>query len=458
MVCNNIRMVSLSWKTERRKVSSLVPYDKNPRRLTEVQAQQLTKSLERFNLVEIPAVNTDGVVVAGHQRLAMLKALGRGDEVVDVRVPNRKLSTAELKEYNLRSNKNTGEWDLGILASDFDIEMLKDVGFTDAELSKIPFEGLDPNNLNDVPPVPDAATSKLGDLFVLGGHRLLCGDSCKVADVQRLMGGKLAECVFTDPPYGVSVNQGSTQDLKRRHRRIDGKKITNDELVGKVLYNFLLSSFKNMCQVMRPGAAIYVCHSDTERLNFLNAFIAAGLEFKEVLVWVKNSLVMGRQDYHWRHEPILYGWKPGAAHRWYGDRKNTTVFENFPCLQIIPLIEKRGFHITVSTAENHVSFEVPSVKVLEAFTGDKSSVWYFNRPASSKEHPTMKPVELITRALNNSSKRGDIVLDLFGGSGSTLIAAEHLGRLGYLMELSPLYVDVIIKRWEDATGKKAVKL
>ncbi len=438
-------MVSLSWKTERRKVSALIPYDKNPRRLTEVQAQQLTKSLERFNLVEIPAINTDGVVVAGHQRLAMLKALGRGDEVVDVRVPNRKLSTAELKEYNIRSNKNTGEWDLGILASDFDIEMLKDVGFTDAELSKMPFEGLGPDNLNDVPPVPDKATSKLGDLFALGGHRLLCGDSCKPADIQRLMGGKMAECVFTDPPYNVDYG-------------VKGRKILNDAMGKGEFYSFLLEAFKNMAAALAPGGAIYVCHADTERLNFLNAFLAAGLEFKEVVVWVKNSLVMGRQDYHWRHEPILYGWKPGASHRWYGDRKGTTVLENFPCLQIVPLIEKRGFHITVSTAENHVSFEVPSVKVLEAFTGDKSSVWYFNRPTSSKEHPTMKPVELITRALNNSSKRGDIVLDLFGGSGSTLIAAEHIGRLGYLMELSPVFVDVIIKRWENATGKKAVKL
>lgn len=441
-------MVSLSWKTERRKVSALIPYDKNPRRLTEAQAQQLTKSLERFNLVEIPAINTDGVIVAGHQRLAMLKALGRGDEVVDVRVPNRKLSTAELKEYNLRSNKNTGEWDLGILASDFDIEMLKDVGFTDAELSKMPFEGLGPDNLNDVPPVPDKATSKLGDLFALGGHRLLCGDSCKPADVQRLMGGKMAECVFTDPPYNVNY----TGLRKMRNE------ILNDSMSGDDFYLFLLSAFKNMAAAMAPGAGIYVCHGDNERFNFQKAMVNAGLEQKECIIWVKNSLVIGRQDYHWRHEPILYGWKPGASHRWYGDRKGTTVLENFPCLQIVPLIEKRGFHITVSTAENHVSFECKDVKVLEAFTGDKSSVWYFNRPTSSKEHPTMKPVELITRALNNSSKRGDIVLDLFGGSGSTLIAAEHIGRLGYLMELSPIFCDVILERWSRATGKKWEKL
>ena len=437
----------LSWKTERRKISTLIPYDKNPRRLTEAQAAQLTKSLERFNLVEIPAINTDGVIIAGHQRLSVMKALGRGDEVVDVRVPNRKLSAPELKEYNLRSNKNTGEWDLGILASDFDIEMLKDIGFTDAELAKIPFAGLDDDHLNDVPPIPDKAVSKLGELYALGNHRLLCGDACKPDDVKRLMGGAVAGCVFTDPPYNVDY-------VGRRKMR---NKIMNDSMTGDEFYLFLLSAFKNMAAAMAPGAGIYICHGDCERLNFQRAMVAAGLEQKECLIWVKNSLVLGRQDYHWRHEPILYGWKPGAAHNWYGDRKGTTVLENFPCLQVVST-GKKSFYITVSTAENHVSFECCDVKVLESFTGDKSSVWYFNRPTASLEHPTMKPVELIVRALNNSSKRGDIVLDLFGGSGSTLIAAEHTGRLGYLMELSPIFVDVILKRWENAIGKKAVMI
>lgn len=443
--------MDLAWKTERRKVSALIPYDKNPRRLTEAQAKQLTTSLEKFNLVEIPAINTDGVIVAGHQRLSVMKALGRGDEMVDVRVPNRKLSVAELKEYNLRSNKNTGEWDLGILASDFDIEMLKEVGFNPSELAKIPFEGLNDNRLNDAPPVPEKATAKLGELYQLGQHRLLCGDSCKVVGVARLMGKDTADLVFTDPPYNVDYGG----------KRTKRDKILNDAMPTDSFYLFLLSVFKNLFLFMKEGAAVYICHAEAERLNFQAAMTAAGLVNKEVLIWVKNSLVMGRQDYHWRHEPILYGWKPGASHNWYGDRKGTTVLENFPCLQVVPVAAKNGrksFHVTVSTAENHVSFECSDVKVLEAFTGDKSSVWYFNRPTSSKEHPTMKPVELICRALNNSSKRGDIVLDLFGGSGSTLIACEHTGRQARLMELSPKYVDVIISRWETATGKKARKL
>jgi len=170
---------ALSWKTERRKVGTLVPYDQNPRRLTEAQAAQLSKSLSKFNLVEIPAVNTDGVIIAGHQRLATLKALGRGDEMVDVRVPSRKLTDSELKEYNLRSNKNTGEWDYGILAQAFDVDLLKEVGFTDLELALLPLDTLDKDKLDDVPPVPDKAVSKVGDLYELGGHRLLCGDSCK---------------------------------------------------------------------------------------------------------------------------------------------------------------------------------------------------------------------------------------------------------------------------------------
>jgi DNA modification methylase len=242
--------------------------------------------------------------------------------------------------------------------------------------------------------------------------------------------------------------------VKQKKRNV----ILNDSMGDGEFYSFLLSAFKNMATAMAPGAGIYICHGDCERFNFQKAMVNAGLEQKECLIWVKNSLVLTRQDYHWRHEPILYGWKPGAAHKWYADRKQTTVIDAFPCLQIVPLVEKKGFHVTVSTAENHVSFECSDLKVLESFTGDKSSVWYFNRPTSSLEHPTMKPVELIVRALNNSSKRGDIVLDLFGGSGSTLIAAEHTGRLAYLCELSPIFVDVIIKRWENATGKKAVKL
>ena len=439
-------MQALKWKTAQRRVDALIPYDKNPRRLTEDQAKQLTKSLERFNLVEIPAINTDGMIIAGHQRLVILKALGRGAELVDCRVPNRKLTAPELKEYNLRSNKNTGEWDLGILASDFDIDMLKDVGFTDIELSKIPFKGLDEDTLNEVPPVPDKATSKMGDLFALGGHRVLCGDSCKPADVQRLMSGKPAECVFTDPPYNVNYTGKTKKQLK----------ISNDSMTGDGFYQFLLSAFKNMAVSMAPGAGVYICHGDCERLNFQKAMVNAGLEQKECLIWVKNSFVIGRQDYHWRHEPILYGWRPGAAHRWYADRKQTTVIESFPCMQVVKT--DAGYHITVSDAENHVCFSVPSIKVLESYTGNKSSVWYFNRPTASAEHPTMKPVELICRALNNSSKRDDVVLDLFGGSGSTLIAAEHIGRKAYLMELSPVFCDVIIKRWENATGKKAVKL
>ncbi len=437
----------LSWKTERRKVSALIPYEKNPRRLTEAQAAQLSKSLSKFNLVEIPAVNTDGTIIAGHQRLATMKALGRGDEMVDVRVPSRKLSEAELKEYNLRSNKNTGEWDYGILAEAFGVDLLKDVGFSDLELSLLPMEHLDEDQLNDVPPVPDKAVSKLGDLYELGDHRLLCGDSCKPDDVRRLMGGGVADMVFTDPPYNVNYTG-------RRKMR---NEILNDSMSGNEFYSFLLAAFKNMAAYMHAGAGIYVCHSDSERLNFQRAMTDAGLEQKECLIWVKNSLVIGRQDYHWRHEPILYGWKPGAGHRWYGGRKQTTVLEAFPCLQVVPS-GKNAWHVTVSTAENHVSFECRNVKMLEAFTGDKSSVWYFNRPTSSKEHPTMKPVELICRAISNSSKPGDVVLDLFGGSGSTLIAAENAGRKARLMELSPVFVDVIVKRWEKITGRKAKKV
>ena len=208
------------------------------------------------------------------------------------------------------------------------------------------------------------------------------------------MENQLADMIFTDPPYNVDY-KGSAG------------KIMNDNMTDDAFYCFLLDAFKNMAQKSKEGAPIYVCHADSEGLNFRAAFREAGWDLKQCIIWVKHHFVMGRQDYQWQHEPILYGWKPGAAHKFYGDRKQTTV-------------------------------------------------WQIDRPMASREHPTMKPVALCAKAIENSSKAGDIVLDLFGGSGSTLIACEQLNRTCYMMELDPIYCDVIIKRWENLTGQKAV--
>ena len=240
---------------------------------------------------------------------------------------------------------------------------------------------------------------KEGDLWQLGKHRLICADSTDSASISRLMGGDSASLVVTDPPYNVDYT-GKTADAL---------KIKNDTMDDSSFYKFLLSAYTNMYNSLDDGGSIYVFHADTEGINFRKAMLDAGFKLSQCLVWVKNSMVMGRQDYHWQHEPILYGWKPTAAHKWYSDRSQTTV-------------------------------------------------WNFSRPTSSQDHPTMKPIDLISYPITNSSKAGDIVLDPFLGSGSTLIACEQLNRICYGAEIDPHYCDVILSRWEQFTNQTAKKL
>lgn len=237
---------------------------------------------------------------------------------------------------------------------------------------------------------------KYGDIYVLGNHRLMCGDATKKEDVEKLMNSAKADMVFTDPPYNVDY---------------EGKagKIQNDKQSDELFYNFLFNSFTNMYNILKPGGSIYCCHADTEGANFRTAFKNAGFKLAECLIWVKNALVLGRQDYHWRHEPILYGWKEGSAHYFVDDRSQDTV-------------------------------------------------WEYNKPKHSDLHPTMKPIELIARAIKNSSKKWEIVFDPFGGSGSTLIACEQLERNCYMMELDEKYAQTIINRWRVLTKGNVIKL
>ena len=256
---------------------------------------------------------------------------------------------------------------------------------------------VDPQCDEDEAPEPPAEpVTRRGDIYQLGKHKLICGDSTIVDDVQKLMGEDRADMVWTDPPYNVAY-EGKTKDAL---------KIQNDEMSTENFYQFLYDAYSNMLMFTKPGGAIYVAHADSEGMNFRKAMVDSGWMIKQCLIWVKQSLVMGRQDYHWKHEPILYGWAPGASHSWYADRKQTTVLE-------------------------------------------------FNRPSRNAEHPTMKPIELIEYCLTNSCAPRGLVLDLFGGSGSTLIACEKSGRRAALVELDPRYCDVIVARWEKYTGKKA---
>lgn len=239
--------------------------------------------------------------------------------------------------------------------------------------------------------------TKLGDIWKLGRHRLMCGDSTSIEQTEKLMGGQQADLLITDPPYNVSYEGGTNDKLT----------IMNDNMSNDDFRLFLVNAFAAADNVMKNGASFYIWHADSEGYNFRGACFENKWQVRQCLIWNKNSMVMGRQDYQWKHEPCLYGWKDGASHNWYNDRSQTTVMN-------------------------------------------------FNKPQRNGEHPTMKPVELFDYQIRNSSKKGDNVLDLFGGSGTTMIACEHNGRNAYIMELDPKYCDVIIKRWETLTGEKAV--
>jgi len=280
----------------------------------------------------------------------------------------------------------------------FEMDVL---GFDPKELDKL----LEPEQIDGltdedaVPEVPVEPKTKLGDIYQLGNHRLMCGDSCSITDMEKLCAGQLVDMWLTDPPYNVAY-EGKTKDAL---------KIQNDSMGDDQFRQFLRDAYVTADTVMKAGAVFYIWHADLEGYNFRGAAKDAGWTVRQCLVWKKSVMVMGRQDYHWKHEPCLYGWKDGAGHLWAADRKQTTVLE-------------------------------------------------FDKPARNGEHPTMKPVELFAYQMLNNTKGGDIVLDSFGGSGTTMIAAEKHGRYARLMELDPKYCDVIVKRWEDFTGKKAVLL
>ncbi len=395
----------LPKKLELVPIEVLVPYQKNSRTHSDEQVKQIAASIKEFGFTQPILIDGARGIIAGHGRLMAAKLLGL-TEVPVVMLDH--LSDAQKRAYIIADNKlalNAG-WDEQILAAEMadlkDLEFdLSLVGFSDEELDDLfrdADEVLAPGDAEDVPePRPDPKVVK-GEVYILGKHRLLCGDSTVLTDVEKLMNGAKADLIITDPPYNVTYT-GKTKDALT---------IQNDSMGAADFYQFLYDVYTNLYAVTDDGAGIYVFHADSEGSNFRKAMVDAGFKLAQCCIWVKNSLVMGRQDYHWQHEPVLYGWKDTAAHRWYSDRKQTTL-------------------------------------------------WNFNRPTRSGEHPTMKPIDLIEYPLNNSSKRGDNVLDLFGGSGSTLIACEKNARSCYTMELDPVYCQVILDRWQKFSGKKATR-
>lgn len=356
------------------------------------------------------------------------------------------LSEAQRRAYVIADNKlalNAG-WDLEMLQVEIDDlqEMGFDIaltGFSDEELDELLFkEEGEGEGLTDPDEAPDVADpiSQVGDVWILGTHRVRCGDVNHAGEIEALMDGLVADACWTDPPYNVDYESKSAG------------KIANDKQSEEDFKSFLNSSLAAAHAVMKPGSPIYVCHADTAGLVFRSSFLGAGFKISGCLIWAKNSFVMGRSDYQWQHEPILYGWKKGARHRWYGGRNKSTVLEQAGSI----FSQNEDGTVTVSVGGQAI---VISGDNLEA-SPVASTVIRCEKPKRSPDHPTMKPVELINQMLRNSTRQGDIVLDMFGGSGSTLIACEMLGRQARLLELDPRFVDVIVKRWQEFTGKTAV--
>lgn len=372
-------------------MTNITPYTKNAKKHPKKQVEQIANSIKEFGMNQPIVVDAKGEIIVGHGRFLALQHLG-WDIKPEWVIKKDDLTDEQVKAYRFADNKlNESDWDMSLV-----IEELK--GLSEPMLVLTGFDSdliLEPDAKdNEVPEIPETPRSALGDVYELEYHRVMCGDSTKLEDIEKLMGGKKADLVFTDPPYNINYEGKTKKRLK----------IQNDQFEGEGFYEFLHDSFVNCFAVTNPGTAIYVCHADMERIAFQQALQDSGYSQKQNIIWVKDSIVLGRQDYHWRHEPILYGWKEGdGKHKWEGDRKQSTV-------------------------------------------------WEVKRPTRSESHPTMKPVELITNAIFNSSKRDEIVLDPFLGSGSTLIAAEKTGRTCYGMELDPKYMDVIVQRWVDHTG------
>lgn len=406
------------------KTAELVPYEKNPRKIPQAAVDAVKESYRQCGVIDPIEIDENNVILSGHTRRLAAIELGI-DEIDALRVVG--LDEKAKRKYRLLANK-TGEksgWDYDLLADE-----LGDLDFEgyDFEWDLPDEEDPDAQEDNYDVQLPKVARSKPGEIYRLGKHRLMCGSSTDPEQVKLLVGSNLVDLLLTDPPYGVDYVGGT------------GMMIENDNLAGDEFLRFLQDAFDAADQVMKPGAAFYIWHAESGGSVFRNACVQVGWKIRQCLIWVKNGFVMGRQDYQWKHEPCLYGWKDGAAHYFLDDRTQSTVTDDNIDLKKLKKEEM--------------------LQMLQEIFSDKypATVIYEDKPLVNDVHPTMKPVRLMARLVANSSRKKEIVLDIFGGSGSTLIACEQLGRRCFMMELDPKYVDVIIDRWETFTGKKAERI
>lgn len=401
-------------------INELIEAKYNPRKNLkpgDSEYEKIKRSIQEFGYVDPIIINSDKTIVGGHQRYKVLKDLGYNEVecvVVDLDKNKEKL-------LNVALNKISGEWDMELLKNlmedlNKEIDDLSLSGFDDNELQTLmenfKIQEVEEDDFDTEKALEEIKQpiTKRGDVWKLGRHRLMCGDSTVITDVEKLMNNIKVDLLLTDPPYNVDYeNKEKALQKFRPNKRVDDKgntQIANDKLSDDKFKQFLIDAFNSANIVMKEGAVFYIWHADSEGYNFRGACKEIGWKVRQCLVWVKNNIVIGRQDYQWKHEPCLYGWKEGASHLWASDRKQTTILN-------------------------------------------------FDKPQKNGDHPTMKPIALFDYQIKNNTKADDVVLDLFGGSGTTLIACEQNKRINYSMELDEKYCDVIIKRWEELTGQKA---
>lgn len=425
---------------------ALIPYARNSRTHSPEQVAQLARSIEQFGFTNPVLVDEHNTLIAGHGRVMAAQRIGL-PAVPAIRLLH--LSDTQRRAYVIADNKLAEQagWNMAMLTREvedlmeenFDISML---GFGDDELAELLGDaapGAVPagkTEIEDAPALKPDPVTRTGDVWLLGQHRVVCGDSTSMANLGRLMQNVEADMCWTDPPYNVAYETKAG-------------KIANDDLGDTEFRAFLVSAFNAAFAVLKSGGAIYVAHADTEGLNFRSAFAAAGFKLSGCLVWRKNSLVLGRSDYQWQHEPILYGWKPGAAHQWFGGRKQTTILDLAQTTSLFRLRLDGKYEIQLGESVLIVDGDAKVEELLPSIINE-------DKPSRNEGHPTMKPVALVERMLRNNAKKGAVVLDLFGGSGSTLMACEKLGMKARLSELDAGYVDVIVNRWQNYTGKVAV--
>jgi DNA modification methylase len=397
--------MNITWRNEKRKIRDLVPYSANPRQITQQQALDLKASLERFGVVAPIIVNTNNTIIGGHQRTKILEALINADPdyLVDVRIPDREMTDEEVRELNIRLNKNVAEWDFDVLANNFNMDELFNWGFDKSELD-MDLWFTDPQEdpevqISQAAELRQALGVETGQLWQLGNHRLICGDCTDPKVIERLMQGEKARMMFTDPPWNVAIGK----DSNPRHRQRAG--LINDDLPEEVFSDFV-SDFVKVFDENVAGD-VYCVLGAAEWPTLDLRMREQGFHWSSTIIWAKDQFVLGRSKYHRRYEPIWYGWHGSGKSSFVGGR-------------------------------------------------DQDDVWEVVRPKRSDEHPTMKPVELIEKAVKNSSQVGDLVFEPFAGSGSTIIACEHLGRHCRAVEISPEYCAVTINRWAEMTSQEPV--